>query len=191
MYLLSANTKISNARVNANALLSLGNTPQERSSRLPKWERQAEVRSSFEREASADTFSSEQKEQVAVGHSSPWKMHEPYQVDNPRPLLQQVSTRSVPSFGFPAAVSGTMGSMGHHPSPGQSPVHQRSPSPSLSKRDPRQQFAEKGHIKSHSLGRSDPRTAPFSRKATVGLHDKSSQNSMPTRYPNLQSGNLQ
>lgn len=161
----------------------------EHGSHLPKWQRQAEVRSSFERETSADALSSEQKEQVAVGQSNPWKMHEPYQVDNPKPLLQQVGARSVPSFGFPTAVSGTMGSMGQrHSSPGESPVHQRSPSPSLSKRDPRQHFAEKGHIKSPSLGRSDPRTASLSGKPTVGLRDKSSQNSMPARDPNLQSG---
>lgn len=145
----------------------------------PKWQSQAEVRSSFER----DTLSSDQKEQGAVGHlrSSAWKAtHEPYQVDSSGPFLPQVGPRS--------ATTGPMGQ--RHPNPRQSPMQQRSPSPSLSKRDPRLQFAEKDNIKtkSQSSGLSDPRAASFSGQINVGLRMKSSQNSMPAQNNNLQSG---
>lgn len=169
---------------------------------LPKWQSQTEVRSNFETEHSADTLSSEQKDQVPLGHprSSQWKMQELHQVDSPSPLLQQVGTNSVigpssvgaSSFGFPtAAASASAGVMGRHPSPGKSVLSQRSPSPTLSKRDPRQNLVEKDHLRSYSLVRSDPRAASISGQLNAGVRDKTFQDSMPSRHQNLNVQKLQ
>ncbi|KAL2933591.1 Polyadenylation and cleavage factor-like protein 4 [Bienertia sinuspersici] len=163
-------------------------------SRLPKWQSQADVRSNFERELSADTLSSEQKEKVPFGQprSSNWKMPELNQADSSSSLLQQVVTHSVTgppggvsSFGLPTtSASVSAGSMGHHPTPGKSVINQRPPSPSLSKRDPRQNLVDKDHMRSHSLVRADPRTAAFSGQ----LNAEHNQDSMSRRHqsPNVQ-----
>ncbi|XP_021743324.1 polyadenylation and cleavage factor homolog 4-like [Chenopodium quinoa] len=154
---------------------------------LPKWKNPVEVRSNFERELSSDSLSSEQKDQVPLGHprSSHWKMLEPHQADSSSPLLKQMSSHSVngpnsagvSSLGFSSA---SAGSMGRQPSPGQSVISQRPPSPSLSKRDPRQSLVEKDHMRS-SLVRSDPRVASISGKLNAGVRDKTFQGSMLNR----------
>lgn len=157
-----------------------------------KWRSQTEVTSSFEREPSADSLSSEQKDQVPFGHprSAQWKMQEPHQMDNSSPFIQ-VGHHSVTGLSpagvsgrFSNAVSGAAGSVGQrNPSPG-SLVHQR---PAFSKRDPRQNFAEKDPTRSRSSASSDPRITPLSGRLNVELHDQSSQDSMPREHQNCQS----
>lgn len=155
-------------------LENLDYNPQELGSHRHKWQRQNDISSSFEREP------------------SPWKMQEPNHIDSSSPLIQQVGPRASPAgvsgFGFSKAVSGSAAAMGQsHTSPGQSPMHQHPPSPLLSKRDPRQSLSVKDNMKSHSLARSDPRTASLSGQSSLGLRDQSTQNAILGRHQNLQS----
>ncbi|XP_021835206.1 polyadenylation and cleavage factor homolog 4 isoform X2 [Spinacia oleracea] len=167
----------------------------EMSRHLPKWKSQTEVRSNFEREHSADSLSSEQKDQLPLGHprSSHWKMQELHQADSSSPLLQQMGPHSVigpssvavSSFGVPTtAVSASAGSIGRL-SLGHSVISQRPPSPLLSKRDPRQSLVEKDHMRSYSLVRTDPRAASLSGQLNARVRDKTSQDSVPSRLQNL------
>ncbi|XP_057548454.1 polyadenylation and cleavage factor homolog 4 [Amaranthus tricolor] len=135
-------------------------------SHLPKWQSQTEVRSNIERELSVDTLSSEQKEQVPFG------------------LLRSSlpSPAGGSSYKFPTSVSA---STVRHPSPGKSVVNQPLPSPSISKRDPRQNLIEKEHMRSHPFNRSDPRLASLPGQLSTGVRDKGFQDTILAQNQNL------
>lgn len=111
---------------------------------------------------------------------------------------EQFGSSKVGSSGFSTGILGSTGMLDqqHFPSlgvsspPGQSPVHQRSSSPSIPARDPRQKrqdLAEEDHPQAHSLRQHDSKPSKFSGQLNAGSRSHSAiQPALPT-LPSFQS----
>ncbi|KAJ4705135.1 polyadenylation and cleavage factor-like 4-like [Melia azedarach] len=181
-----------------------------------------DVSSNFDRETSSDSLSTEQKDQGSYGQrlTSPWRLKdstEGYSAtlgglpsSSSSSLARMggrppVGSSHIVASGFGTVASSTLGSTGTlgqqrfqsagagSPS-GLSPMHRRSPSPSVPVHHPRQNLqnlAEQDYPHAHPLSRPDLKTSPFSGSMNPGLHGHSTKDSLSILPSSSQLGNFQ